>query len=310
MSLTRLLSPVLAVAFAAAFSAAQGATNTASQKHLLRIAPSVGTANLYQQSTQMTMSMAMEGSEKPMEMEQSSSIWIEAKAVESKEGKTKLEQTFQRVKVKMTGVANVDYDSNDPESRPGPMEALAETVGEKATVVMDARGSILSVELPEALDEAQAAGSGVDFKQMFSQSTPQLPEESVAIGHEWTTEMPMPMGQMGKLKCTITNKLVSVEKGLARIDQKLAFATDELKLPGGMEMSVGEASGFTVVDLSTGLAHDSSNSVTMVMSGGPTNMKMTMKMVQAMKRVDPATEASAEKAKAAEKTPEPAKSGK
>jgi len=311
MSLTRLLSPFLAVAFAAAFSAAQDATTTAAQKHLLRVAPSVGRTNLYLQTMQMTMSMAVGEEGKSMDMEQSSSLWMESKVVDSKEGKTKLEQTFRRIKAKMTGMANVDYDSDDPESRPGPLEALAESVGEKSTIVMDSRGAIMSVELPEALDEAQSAGgTGVDLKQMLAQSVPQMPEEPVAIGHEWTTEMPMPMGQMGKLKCTVTNKLVSVEKGLARIDQKLAFATDELELPGGMEISVGEASAFTVVDLSTGMAHDSNSSVTMVMSGGPAKMKMTMKMVQAVKRVDPATEASAEKAKAAEKTPAPAESGK
>lgn len=311
MHLTRLLTPVFAVVFAAAFAAAQDAKTTAAQKHLLRIVPSVGTTNLYLQTMQMTVSVKMGEEGKPMDTEQSSSLWMQTKVVDCKDGKSKLEQTYQRMKVKMTGMANVDYDSDDPESRPGPMEALAESVGEKATVIMDSRGAIVSVELPEALDEAQAGGgSGLDIKQMLAQSVPQMPEEPVAIGHEWATEMPMPMGQLGKMKCTITNKLASVEKGLARIDQKLTFATDELKLPGGMEMSVGDASAFTVVDLSTGLPHDSNSSVAMVMSGGPANMKMTMTMVQAMKRVDPATEASAEKAKAAETKPAPTEKGK
>ncbi len=306
MTTSRILC--LVILAVASTASAQEASNAVVQQHLLRIEPSAGTTNRYLQTMQMTMSMEQGG--QPMHMEQASSIWIEAKVVDVKDGKTKLEQTYKRIKVKMTGVARVDYDSDDPESRPGPMAALADCVDEKATLVMDQRGAIVSIELPAALDEAQSAGSGADLKQALAQAVPHLPEAPIEIGHEWTTQMPMPMAQLGSLECSIKNKLISVEKGLARIEQQFAFATDGLKLPGGMTMSVEGATGFTVVDLATGLPHDSGNTMTMVMSGGPTNMKMTMKMSQAMKRVDPSAEASADKAKSAAGKELPAAGGK
>lgn len=286
MSLT-FRSPLVLVALAAV-AVAQDAKTVAVQKHLLRIAPSVGTTHTIVQSMDMTTKVG--AGERKMEMLQSTKVWIEGKVASVDGGKTTLEQAYKRVKAKANGMANVDFDSDDPESRPGPMGQLADMVGEKIKTVMNDRGAVLDMVLPEGLESA----SGIDMKQAFAQAVPTMPEEPVAIGESWTTNMDMPMGQLGTLKCKVANKLISVEKGLARMDQTYEFSTEGLQLPGGMNMQVEAGAGFTVVDLSSGLPADSASEITLSMVGGPGGMEMRMGMKMTMKRVDPAAEAAAE----------------
>jgi hypothetical protein len=107
------------------------------------------------------------------------------------------------------------------------------------------------------------------------QAVPEMPEEPVAIGATWLSETTAPMGRFGDMKCKITNKLVSVEKGIARLDQKMEFATDGLNLPGGMTIEVRDAMGYSLIDLSSGMAADSESSMTMVM-GMPQGMNPAM----------------------------------
>jgi hypothetical protein len=137
-----------------------------------------------------------------------------------------------------------------------------------------------------------------------------MPDEPVAIGATWLSETNAPVGRFGDMKCKITNKLVSVEKGIARLDQKMEFATDALNLPGGMTIEVRDATAYTMVDLSSGMTADSETSMSMVMSM-PQGMKMNMAMKTTMKRVDPAAEAAAKKdAKQGEAEKKPAEAGK
>ena len=281
---------------------AQEATTPPAQKHLLRISASVGTEQRLVQASQMTTTV--EQPQGKVEMLQSTSLWIDAKVVAVEGGKTTLRHTYGRLKAKMTGMANVDYDSNDPESRPGPLSRLADMVGETATVVLSERGAVLSMDAPEALE---GGSSGIDMKQMMMQAVPEMPEEPVAIGATWLSETTAPMGRFGDMKCKITNKLVSVEKGIARLDQEMEFATDGLNLPGGMTIEVRDAMGYSLIDLSSGMAADSESSMTMVM-GMPQGMKMNMAMKTTMKRVDPAAEAAA--TKQTEAKGKPAEAGK
>ena len=284
---------------------AQEATTPPAQKHLLRISASVGTEQHLVQASEMTTTV--EQPQGKVEMLQSTSLWIDAKVVAVEGGKTTLRHTYGRLKAKMTGMANVDYDSNDPESRPGPLSRLADIVGETATVVLSERGAVLSMDAPEVLE---GGASGIDMKQMMMQAVPEMPDEPVAIGATWLSETNAPVGRFGDMKCKITNKLVSVEKGIARLDQKMEFATDALNLPGGMTIEVRDATAYTMVDLSSGMTADSETSMSMVMSM-PQGMKMNMAMKTTMKRVDPAAEAAAKKdAKQGEAEKKPAEAGK
>ncbi len=87
----------------------------------------------------------------------------------------------------------------------------------------------------------------------------------------------------------------------------MEFATDGLNLPGGMTIEVRDAMGYSLIDLSSGMAADSESSMTMVM-GMPQGMKMNMAMKTTMKRVDPAAEAAA--TKQTEAKGKPAEAGK
>lgn len=259
------------------------------EKHLLRMAHVVGKEAHFCQTMEMTSKMKM--GERTMDMGQRTESYFTSTAKSVEGGKASIEQKFTRVKAKVSGMAQVDYDSDDPDSRPGPLGDLAEMVGESITLVMSDRGKVLETTPSKDFPMESLERSGMDLKQMLAQSVPEFPDQPIAVGESFVTEMAMPMGQMGEIHCKITNKLVEVKQGEAKLEQTYEFDTKNVQLPGGMQLKVDKGTGYSVIDLAVGLPHDSQSVIEMSMAGGPqgAGMEMKMAMTTVTKRVEAPT---------------------
>lgn len=289
----------LALALSPFAMAQEPAQETApAQKHLLRMAHSVGKSAFYCQSTEMTSKVKM--GERDVEMAQSTSMWFSATATKVEGGKATVEQSYLRVKSKAGGMMNAEFDSADPESDGGALRQLGDLVGESITLVMDERGGVSETKPSAGFPQRVLEQSGSDLKNVLSQFVPMFPDQPIAIGEAWTTELELPMGQLGKAVCSIANKLVAVDKGVARIEQSYTIDTSSVQLPGGTKMESEGGSGFTSIDLATGYPVDSENRMTMRVQGGPGGLSMQMTMVASLKRAEESDAKAVKKAAPAE----------
>ena len=287
--------PSVLVLVLAPFAFAQEAAPA--QKHLLRMAHAVGKPAFYCQSTQMTSKVKM--GERDVEMQQSTSMWYSATATKVEGGKATIEQAYLRVKAKAGGMMNAEFDSADPESDGGALRQLEDLVGESITLVMDDRGGVSETKPSAGFPQRVLEQSGSDLENVLSQFVPQFPDQPIAIGEAWTTEMSLPMGQMGTAVCSITNKLTAIDKGIARVEQSYTIDTSSVQLPGGTKMESEGGAGFTNVDLATGYPVDSENRMTMRVQGGPNGLTMQMTMFASLKRAEEAEAKGVKKAEPA-----------
>lgn len=157
----------------------------------------------------------------------------EAKSVD-KDGKAKLSQTFDRVRLTMdTPQGKTEYDSKDGKMPDGPIGALIgpvykALVGAVFSITMDGRGQISDVEVPKELTEAMKnnptmSGMGEMFtpdgmKRMLSQSGLILPEGPPTKGQasEIKLDFKMPFGKM------MATNTVTYEGTITRDSVKLA----------------------------------------------------------------------------------------
>ena len=276
---------------------------SAQEKHTLRFQFVQGTTTwmLLNQDMQMNMSMSGQDINTTMNMQ----MWSEMKVLEVKDGVGTVETTFRRVKVVSENPSmQVDYDSDVKDSDPGQFESLSEMVGKGSKLKVDASGKVIDMAMDEGLAEDMKA-AGMDMKQLFQQGLTVLPTDPIAIGDSWTSEMEMPMGQMGKMKAVTTNKLKAVAGSTITLEQDIKMDTASVKLPGGMKMDVTKSKGSNTIDLKTGSPVEMTMEMEMDMTMGE---QMTSKMVikMSMKQVPPpAPKEAAEPAKT-----EPAKTGK
>jgi Family of unknown function (DUF6263) len=167
----------------------------------------------YELEQKMIMDMNVQGNAISIEMTQTIDVVWDIKSVD-KDGKAKMTQTFERVRMSMIGpMGTVDYDSRNGKMPEGPVgEAMGPLFKAMAGLVlgvsMDARGQIGDVEVPkEFLDAIKnspaAAASGDMFsqdgmKRMISQSGLVLPGGALTKGQSWDTkmDMKMPFGKM------------------------------------------------------------------------------------------------------------------
>lgn len=296
----RLLSIVLfAVPSIAQASPAGEGPGTSKPQHLLRMAYEPGKVEFYEQSTVAVTSAKLK--DRAVETTMTSSVLLRSEIEKVEAGKATVQRRFERITAHMQGLMKLDYDSDDPESRPGPFEPLADMVGESVTLQMNDRGGITEVKLSKEFPERVFEMLGGDIQQMFAQSVPELPEQPIAVGGKWSTELSVGTGQMGAMKVRIDNELATVEGRLARLEQVMTIDPASAKLPAGVVLTSERAQGFTVIDLATGMPQDSQMELVMkVQGGGPQPIDVTMRMTMRMKR----TEAPAKKAAA-----EPVKSG-
>lgn len=262
-----------------------GAAATAQDKYTLRYQLAVGPAVWCQ--TDQDMNMVMKMGEREMKTSMQTSTWMEGKVLEVKDGTASIEQKYTRVKSKNSGMGgNSEYDSDVAGSKPGMMmRDLAKLVGQSATVQMDATGKILAVKIPADV-EAGLEKAGSSLKQTFEQSIMTWPQEPIAVGGTWVSEYDMPMGQMGKGKAKVTNKLIGVKDNVATLEQTTELTIDSKGMPPGMKLEVTKATGSAKIDLRAAMPLEMISDIEMKMVGGADSpMDMTMHMHSSVKQV-------------------------
>ncbi|MBL8756081.1 MAG: hypothetical protein JNK15_22500 [Planctomycetes bacterium] len=258
----------------------------AQEKFTLRYTLQPGPAAWYQQDQDNKMAMKM--GERTMNGLMATSMWMECKVAAVKDGVATLESKFARVKAKSDGMGGkTDYDSDVEGSRPGSFRGLAELVGQTVKVSFDDTGKQTNVEVDDDV-EAGLEKAGMSMKQTFAQAILTWPKDPIALGDTWTNEYGMPMGQMGKGKVVVTNKLVAVKDHVATVEQTSKIEVESKGLPPGMKLEVTKASGSARIDLRVGMPLEMTTDVEMKIGGGGDTgaaMDMTMTMHSSIKQV-------------------------
>jgi hypothetical protein len=257
----------------------------AQEKLTLRYAFQPGQVTWTQMTQQMTQSMTMAGRDMVTNLTQDT--WMESKVTEVKDGVATIENRYARITIKGDGQMKVDYDSDVEGSKPGVMKDVAKLVGKTAKLRVDAMGKVLECTLPDGLEDPLEK-SGTSMKQGFEQQFVSWPKDPVAVGETWQSNLEFPMGPMGAMKATITNKLVAMKDGVATVEVAMAMDTSGVKMPGGVkfDITVPKAGGVSKVALASAMPLDGTLAIEMKMDGGkdaPMSMKMTQN--QAMKQV-------------------------
>lgn len=234
-------------------------------------------------------------------------MWSETTIKDVKDGVASFEHKYSRIKMAgtMPGAAKIDYDSDVPGSKAGMFTGLGKVVGQVAKMRVDAMGKVLECVVP---DELQRAGktAGMDMEQSLTQGFTALPQDAIAVGDTWKSNIEIPMDQMGDVKTEITNKLLGVTGTLVSIDQKLKLDTSTAKAPGNMKLDVKKSEATMKLDLKSGMPAEATQHMEMAMGGEGAPMTMSIKMTQTNRQVDAPVKTEASASKGAE----PKKEGK
>ena len=261
----------------------------AQDKHTLRLKFVPGHVVHTLQSQDMVMNMAM--GEQKMNTTMAMQMWCEAKTIEVKDGVAVMEQTYRRMKAKADGPGmKVDYDSDVEGSKAGMLAGASKLVGQKVTVKVDEGSNLKDVAVPEDLVDGLER-AGLNLRESFEQSFTSFPKDPIAIGETWTTTREMAMGQMGKMKTKVTNKLVEVKDNVATIEQKMELDEAGSELMPGMKVTLTKAEGLAKVDLRNGIPVDMKTEMQMKMGDA---MAMTIQTLA--KQVEPPAPKAASKA--------------
>lgn len=125
---------------------------------------------------------------------------------------------------KLTGRAEVRYDSRTGAKPPPGFETAARSVGVPlATMKMNTQGKLLERKRHEVTDEKgkKSATSEKNENKTDAWVTIPLPEEAVPVGHTWSIpqdiEIPLPSGMVKKVKAIQKFVLEEVKTGVASI---------------------------------------------------------------------------------------------
>ena len=288
MSIARHLSLTLLLVAAPAF---------AQEKHQLRLRFVSGTVGHFVLEQNMDMSMNMGGQDMGTKMHMEMFMTTTVGKVEG--DTAELEQEITRIKVEMNNpmMGKVNYDSAVEDSDPGMLTGIADLVGMKAKLKINDRGKPVDIKVEG--EGAEAAMGQVDLKQMVSQSLVMLPDAPVGINETWDSKTKMPMGQMGEMEASVTNKLLSVDKDTFSVEQVMKIDAEKVEVPGGMKIESMDMKGTSKVDLRTGMPMEMNNEMKMKMAGA---MAMSMTIKQSIKAAPAPEKKPAEAA-------EPAKTG-
>jgi hypothetical protein len=215
-------------------------------KHLLRYAFEQGKTVHAVTTQHMTMKMDLRG--KPMETAMDMQLFESMTVAELKDGRARIVGRTDRIKVvaKMSGDADVDYDSDVEGSDAGPLGGIADLVGKEMEIEFDDRGKGGAVKLPEELKHLTSRS--VDLEEVMQQQFHELPDAPVAVGDTWENETEMALGT-GKSKVKVKSKLLEVANGKAKIEMQMLVDLDAREVPGGMKMTVEKATGTMMLDL-------------------------------------------------------------
>jgi hypothetical protein len=297
----RLVALPLALLLASSGIAQETSAAKPAQKHMVRFSFKAGTVQHSVIHQDMTMTMNMGGEDMVTNMQ--TSMWSTVTTKATKGSIADTEQWFTRVKFLADNIVmKVNYDSDDPDSDPGQMEALADLVGQKMSWKLSDQGKVSNVVMPEDSEEFQAAG--VDLAQIMSQTVTQLPDHPIAIGETWQVKQTTKAGQLGDIESVTHYKLTAITKEAITLQLTVKFDIEAMQLPGGAAIEKLETTGTSKISLQTGMPLEMDQSMTMKMGGA---MSMVMKMKQSLKPAPAPTKKDAAKPDKSEKPGKPGK---
>ncbi len=161
---------------------------------------------------------------------------------------------------KLTGRAEVRYDSRTGAKPPPGFETAARSVGVPlATMKMNTQGKLLERKRHEVKDEKnkskKAAQPESDVKNDAWVTIP-LPEEAVPVGHTWSIpqdiEIPLPSGMVKKVKAIQKFVLEEVKTGVATIQVSTEILTPITDPAVESQLVQREVSGRVRFDIDAG----------------------------------------------------------
>jgi hypothetical protein len=218
-------------------------------------------------------------------------------------GLAKVKVTYDRVKFKMEGPMESDYDSErDKEAPEDTMgKVMAGMLGKSFTAQITARGEVASVKGYAEMMEKVLEGIGDDdpmlpmikgqFTDEYAQKSMQMafvkfPKKEVGKGDSWEDETQMPLGGVATMKLKAKHTIKEIAEG-----GKEAVFTDETGMEaedggGGMvQITEAKGSGETRWDVENGRMKSQKGTMTLKMEAGGNEfeMKMTMEVKYAPK---------------------------
>jgi len=156
--------------------------------------------------------------------------------------------TYDRIKMKMTGPVEMDFDSAKKEEDPGPSgKIFGALAGETLTMIMNRQAKVTDVKGFEKLAEKLGVPKNQleSQRQQMTQMVAPLPDKPVGIGDSWESTMKTPDPN---LPATISAKytLTGRKDGLAMIKLDGTIKSDQ-GINGTLSgtMSVEEKTGWT-----------------------------------------------------------------
>ena len=271
----------LAVLLAVSSSGQEAPAEQQQQKHLVRFSFKAGTVRHSVIEQEMTMTMNMGAEDLVTNIQQK--IWTTTTVTAATGNTADIEQKITRIKAFADSIAmKVNYDSDDDDSDPGPLEVLADMVGEMTTMKLSDQGKISEVVMPEDSEALQVAG--IDLQEIMSKTVTQLPDHPIAIGETWKVKQKIPLGQLGDTDSEILYKLIAIDKDSITLQQTLVVDMNKLNIPGAAAGMTMKASGSSRIDRWTGSPIEMDLTTTTGMTGA---VKMNMKMQQRIRPTQP-----------------------
>lgn len=187
-------------------------------------------------------------------VDQTLDITNETVSIDS-DGKAKLTQTIDRVRMKMklpnlAGQEAIEYDSSEPEKAEKSPYAMmtkqvAKLAGQSFKMTRDSRGEFSEIELPESLNknainqQARPSQQTQQLKEMVTAGNITFPEEAISKGHSWTNKNSVSIPTGGAIETTITFTYDGTNsKGLHVINAKLEMKFTPGEKPGQFQMNM------------------------------------------------------------------------
>ncbi len=202
-----------------------------------------------------------------------------------KDGRARIEKKIHRMELLSTGTVEVEFDSDDPESDPGPYTQVANLVGTTSVMTMDLRARVVRV------GESESKPSGDGGEQTADTNEPDLaladgfPDQPVAVGESWQTHSEAEGPDGTKSKATTDSKLVEVKGGVATIEQVTTLELN-LQLRAAVKSEMSPSRSTLVLDLASGRILKRNTLITTSVSM-PGNMKSKTRMATETVAIDP-----------------------
>ena len=218
------------------------------------------------------------------------------------EGVATLKVSYDRIKAKMSGPMNSDYDS-DKDKKPGEGDILGRVMsaflGKSVSIQLTKKGECVKFEgmaklmeeaIKEMPEEQQAMGEMMKAsmndeygKTMMQMSMGFLPKAPVGKGDTWSDTAALSMGVIGKMDMKSKSTLKEIRNGgkEAVVGQDIKFdfkPGDGGGAMGPMEVTESKMKAEMVWLVDKGIIQSSKGSMTTDMNAGGQEMTMTMKM--------------------------------